>query len=62
MAAQKSPVWSGDGFEGRRSEDTSSVEYDELNVDNLAIEVVGQNWSSCWSLFSWRIGTSGVWR
>ena len=36
----KSPVWSGDGFEGEGSEDTSSVEYYEHNVDNLAIEVV----------------------
>ena len=42
----KSPVWSGDGFELERSEDTSSVEYHEYNVDNLAFEVVGQNWSS----------------
>ena len=46
MAAKRSPVWSGDGFEGERSEDTSSVEYYEHNVDYLAIEVVGQKWSS----------------
>ena len=44
VAAQKSPVWSGYGYEGERSEDTSSEEYCEHNVDNLAIEVVGQNW------------------
>ena len=36
----------GDGFEGGRIENTSTLEYDEHNVDNLAIEVVGQNWSS----------------
>ena len=41
----KSPVWSGDGFEGERSEDASSVEYYDHKVDNLAIEVVGQNLS-----------------
>ena len=40
----KSPVWSGDGFEGERSEETSSVEYHGHTVDNFAIEVVGQNW------------------
>ena len=34
----KSPVWSGDGFGGERREDTSSVEYYEHNVDNLAIK------------------------
>ena len=42
----ESPVWSSDGFEGERSESTSTLEYHEHNVDNLAIEVVGQNWSS----------------
>ena len=42
----KSLVWSGDGFEGEGSQDTSSVGYYEHNVDNLAIEVVGQSWSS----------------
>ena len=55
----KGPVWSGDGFEGDRSEDTSSVEYYEHTVDNLAIEVVGQNWSSeVISLFleDWEVG------
>ena len=41
----KSPVWSDDGLEEERGEDASSVEYYEHNVDNLAIEVVGQNWS-----------------
>ena len=55
----KSPVWSGDGFEGERSESTSTLEYYEHNVDNLAIEVVGQNWSSdVISLFleDWKVG------
>ena len=37
----KSPVWSGGGFEGDRSESTSISEYYEHNVDNLAMEVVG---------------------
>ena len=54
----KSPVWSGDGFGGERSEDISSVEYYEHNVDNVAIEL-GQNWSSeVISLFleDWEVG------
>ena len=42
----KSPVWRGDNCKGERSEDTSSEAYYERNVDNLAIEVVGHNWSS----------------
>ena len=42
----KSQVWSDDGLEEDRGEDASSVEYFEHNVDNFAIEVVGQNWSS----------------
>ena len=42
----KSPAWSDDGFEEERGEDASSVEYYEHNVDNLAIEVVGQHWTS----------------
>ena len=33
-------------FERERSEDISSVEYYEHSVDNLVVEVVGQNWSS----------------
>ena len=40
----KSPAWSDEGFEGERSEDTSSEEYYEHSVDNLTIEVVGHNW------------------
>ena len=41
------PIWSDDGLEEERGEDTSSVEYYDHNVDNLAIEVVvGQNWWS----------------
>ena len=46
MAAQQGPVWSDDGLEEERGEDTSSVEYYEHNVDDLAIEVAGQNCSS----------------
>ena len=42
----KSQVWSDDGLEEDRGEDASSVEYFQHNVDNFAIEVVGQNWSS----------------
>ena len=40
---KKRPDWSDDGFEGERSEDTSSVEYDEHNVDDFANKVVGRN-------------------
>ena len=40
----KSPVCSSNDWAG--SEDASSLEYYEHNVDNLAIDVVGQNWSS----------------
>ena len=40
----KSPVWSSNEWAG--SEDASSLEWYEHNVENLAIEVVGQNWSS----------------
>ena len=40
----KSPVCSSNEWTG--SEDASSLEYYEHNVDNLALEVVGQNWSS----------------
>ena len=46
MAAQKSPVWSSNGVEWAGSDDASSLEYHEHTVGNLAIEVVGQNWSS----------------
>ena len=35
----------GVDFEEERSESTSSSEHYEHNVDNLAVEVVGQNWS-----------------
>ena len=55
----KSPVWSGDGFEGKRSGDTSSEEYYEHKFDNLAVGVVRQNWSSqVISLFleDWEVG------
>ena len=58
----KSQVWSDDGLEEERGEDTSSVEYYEHTVDNLAIEVVGQNWSSemvSLSLFLEESGSSG---
>ena len=53
------PVWSDDGLEEERGEDASSVECYEHNVDNFAIEVVGQNWSSeVISLFleDWEVG------
>ena len=59
MAVQKSSVWSDDGLEEERGKDASSVEYHEHNVDNLAIVVVGQNWSSeVISLFreDWEVG------
>ena len=55
MAAQTAlcaAEWAG-------SEDASSLEYYEHNVGNLAIEVVGQNWSSeVISLFleDWEVG------
>ena len=55
----KSPVWSSNGVEWAGSEDASSLEYDEHNVGNLAVEVVGQNWSSeVISLFveDWEVG------
>ena len=39
----KSPVWGSNGVEWAGNEDASSLEYHEHNVDNLAIEVVGQN-------------------
>ena len=42
----KSLVWSDDGLEEERGEDTSPAEYYELDVDDLAIEVVGQNRTS----------------
>ena len=54
----QSPVWGGNEWAG--SEDASSLEYYEHNVDNLAIEVVGQNWSSeVISLFleDWEVGS-----
>ena len=44
MAAQKSPVWSSNEWTG--GENASSLEYYEHNVENLALEVVGQHWSS----------------
>ena len=46
MAAQKSPVWGSNGVEWSGSEGTSSLEHSEHNVGNLALEIVGQNWSS----------------
>ena len=55
----KSPVWSSNGFEWAGCEDISSLECYEHNVGNLAVEVVGQNWSSeVISLFleDWEVG------
>ena len=43
---KKSPVRSSNGVEWAGSVDASSLEYYEHNVGNLAVEVVGQNWSS----------------
>ena len=42
----KSNVWGSNGVEWAGSEDASSLEHHEHNVGNLAIVVVGQNWSS----------------
>ena len=55
----KSLVWGSNGVEWAGSEDASSLEYDEHNVGHLAVEVVGQKWSSeVISLFleDWEIG------
>ena len=55
----KKSGWSDDGLGEERSGDASFVEYYEHNVDNLAIEVVGQHWTSeVVSLFleDWEIG------
>ena len=41
---KKPCVWSSNEWTG--SEDAPSLEYYEHNVDNLALEVVGQDWSS----------------
>ena len=46
MVAQKNPVWSSNGVEWAGSEVASSEESYEHDVGNLALEVVGQNWSS----------------
>ena len=43
---KKGPVWSSDGVEGTGGENASTLEFYEHNVDNLAIEVVGQDMSS----------------
>ena len=43
MASQKALSWGSNGVEWAGNEDASSLEYHEHNVDNLAIEVVGQN-------------------
>ena len=45
MAAQKA-MWSSNDVEWAGSEDASSLEFHEHSVGNLALEVVGQNWSS----------------
>ena len=44
MWLPKKALWSSNEWTG--SEDASSSEYYQHNVDNLALEVVGQNWSS----------------
>ena len=53
----QSPVWSSNEWTG--SEVTSSLEYYERIVDSLALEVVGQNWSSeviSFFLEYWEVG------
>ena len=57
MAAPKALVWSSNEWAG--SEDASSLEYYEQDVGNLALEVVGQSWSSeviSLSLEDWEVG------
>ena len=57
------PVWSDDGLEEERGEDASSVEYCEHNVDNVAIEVVGQHGTrEVISLFleDWEVGRVAI--
>ena len=52
-------MWSRNGVERAGSEGISSSKHYEHNVGNLAIEVVGQNWSSeVTSVFSedWEVG------
>ena len=59
----KSPGWSSGGFDWAGSEGTYSFEDYEHNVDNLALEVVGQKLSGeVVSLFSedWELGTGGT--
>ena len=55
----KSPVWSSNGVGRAGSEEPSSLEYYEHNVGSLAVEVLGQHWSSeAISLFveDWEVG------
>ena len=55
----KSSVWSSNGVEWAGSEGTSSLVSYEHNVGNLALEVVGQNWSSeviSLCLEDWEVG------
>ena len=42
----RSPVWSNGGFDETESEIASACEFYELNVDNLAINVIGLDRSS----------------
>ena len=59
MWLPKKPYVGSDDVERAGSEGTASLEYFEHNVDNLAPEVVGQNWSSeVISLFleDWEVG------
>ena len=51
------------GVEWAGSEGTSSLEHHEHNVGNLALEVVGQNWSSeVISVFleGWEVGRAAL--
>ena len=46
MAAPEA-LWGGsNGVEWEGVEDASSLEYNEHNVSNFALQVAGQNWSS----------------
>ena len=61
--SKKSLVWSGGGIDWAGSEGTCSFGEYEHNVDNLALEVNGQNWSGeMVGLFleDWELGTAAL--
>ena len=41
----KSPIWDSDGESWSESEGLSSSDFREHNVESLASNVIGQNWS-----------------